>query len=251
MLPTPSVAKTGLSVGEKVCWWCTLLGVAMAVVPFLAPDIFAAWNGGQYAMVLIGCLIAPSAAISSFLFRRRRLVRDALFDEKQLLVHWKYDEAAWRSFVGEDYERERRTKWAVFRIVAFFCVVIGTGFAAFDWEGGRWVLAVLLGLTVVIAGVIVLTTPSQRARREASAGEVRIGEDGLWLGGELHVWNGFGGRFESCAVIEGQPPCIEIVYSTPAKNQRQINSVRVPIPTGDDAAAARIVVHFQDKLGRR
>ncbi len=251
MTPTPPAPKTGLSTGEKICWWCTLLGAAMAAAPFVAEDFFSSWNGGQYAMVLVGLLIAPSAALSSFLFRRRRLVRDALFDEKQSLVHWKYGEAEWRSFVGEDYERERRAKWALFRIVAFFCLVVGGFFAILDWEGGRWVLGVLLGLCMIISAVIVATTRSQRARREAGGGEVRIGEDGLWLSGELHVWKGFGARFERCAVIDGRPPCIEIVYSTLAKNQRQITSVRVPVPTGYDAEAAGIVVHFEEKRARR
>lgn len=251
MTSSPPAAKPGLSAGEKVCWSLTLLGTAMTVAPFVAEDFFRSWNGGQYAMVLIGLTMAIALAVSSFYFRRRRLVRDALFDEKQLLVHWRYAETEWRSFVGEDYERERRAKWAMFRIVAFFCVVVGGGFALFDWEGGRWVLAVLLGLCLIISLVIVATTRGQRARREAGGGEARIGEDGLWLSGELHVWNGFGARLESCDVIEGQPPCIEIVYSTPAKNQRQINSVRVPIPTGYDAEAAGIVVHLRQRFGER
>ena len=244
-------SQPGLSTGEKVCWLLALLGSVMTVAPFAAEDFFRPWNGGQYAMVLIGLTLALSMAISTFYFRRRRLVRDALFDEKQLLVHWRYGEAEWRSFVGEDFARERRDKWAMFRIVAFFCVVIGGGFALYDWEGGRWVLGVLLGLCLIIGVVIVTTTRGQRARREAGGGEARVGEDGLWLSGELHVWNGFGARLESCEVIEGQPPCIEIVYSTPAKNQRQINSVRVPIPEGSDAEAARIVVHFRQQLGGR
>jgi hypothetical protein len=247
---TSSAPKPGFCVGEKVCWWLMLLGAAMVAAPFLAPDYFSGWNGGQFAMALVGCLVGPSAFFSSFLFRRRRLVRDQLFDDKRLLVRWTYTEAEWRSFTGQDYERERRDKWQLFRIVAFFCVVIGGAFAVCDWEGGRWVLAVLLGLVAVIAGVIVLTTRGQRQRREASGGEVRIGEDGLWLAGELHVWTGWGGRFERVLVVEGQPPCIEFVYSTPAKNQRQEHSVRVPIPTGYDAEAAGIVAHFVEKSGR-
>jgi hypothetical protein len=118
-------------------------------------------------------------------------------------------------------------------------------------EGGPWVLGVLLGLCAVIAGVILLTTSLQRKHRLAGAGEVRIGEDGLWLSGELHVWKGFGAKLEGCDVVAGRPPCIEFVYSTPAKNQRQVNSVRVPIPTGFDAEAAGLVAHFRAKLAAK
>ncbi len=227
-----------------------LLGAAMTVAPFVAEDFFRPWNGGQYAMVMIGLTMAIALGISTRLFRRRRLVRATLFDETQLLAHWRYGEVEWRRFVGEDFERECRNKWAMFRIVAFFCVVIGGGFALYDREGGRWVLAVLLGLCLVISIVIVKTTRAQRARRAAGDGEARLGEDGLWLGGELHVWRGFGARFERCRVIEGEVACLELVYSTLARSQRQIHSVRVPIPRGRRAEAGALVAHFGRKTGR-
>jgi hypothetical protein len=222
-----------------------LVGAAMAVAPFLAPDVFRSWNGGQYAMGIVGLLIALTAFVSLFLFRRRRLVRDALLDDAKLLLRWSYDPAEWRRYTEEDFVRERKAKWALFGIVAFFCVGIGGFFFALDpRRGGPWVLGVLLGLCAVISVVILLTTSSQRKRRQAGPGSVRIGEDGLLLGDELHAWKGFGARLESCNLIEGCPPCIEFVYSTPAKGQRQINSVRVPIPTGAEAEAEGIVGHF-------
>jgi hypothetical protein len=246
MVPTP---KPGLSRGEKACWLLTLAGSAMVATPIVGGDQLASWNGAQYALGLVGVLIGLTAFISSFLFRRRRLVRDALFDDTKVLLRWTYDAAEWRSYSEEDFVRERKAKWKLFGVVAFFCVTIGGVFFVMDpHEGGPWVLGVLVGLCGVIAMVILLTTAAQRKRRLGGPGGVRIGEDGLWLSGELHVWNGFGARLESCGVIEGQPPCIEFVYSTPAKNQRQINSVRVPIPAGFDAEAAGLVAHFVEKL---
>ena len=250
MNPNSTAPKSGLSVGEKACWWMVLIGAAMVAAPFLGPDYFSTWNGGQFAMALLGMVIGPSAFISSFLFRRRRLVRDAIFDDSKVLVKWTYAESEWKSYTEEDYLRETAGKWALFRVVAIICAVIGGGVAVADWKGGGpVVLGVLLGLCAVIAVVVRLTTSAQRKHRLANhAGQVRIGEEGLWLAGELHVWKGWGARMERCGVIAGQPPCIEFVYSTPAKNQRQINSVRVPIPTGFDAEAAGVVAHFVEKL---
>ena len=252
MTPDTPAPKPGLSPGEKTCWWLVLVGAAMAVAPFLAPDVFRNWNGGQYAMGIVGLLIALTAFISSFLFRRRRLVRDALLDDAKLLLRWSYDPAEWRRYTEEDFVRERKAKWALFGIVAFFCVVIGGFFFVMDPRGGGpWVLGVLLGLCAVISVVILLTTSLQRKHRLAGPGGVRLGEDSLLLGGELHAWKGFGARLEGCNVVEGRPPCIEFVYTTPAKNRRQINSVRVPIPTGCEAEAEGIVGHFREKLAAR
>jgi len=217
--------------------------------PCLYPDAFE-WNGGQYAMGMVGLLIALSAFVSVFFFRVRRKGRETLTSPSaKLLAHWTYSPSEWAAFVGEDFEREQKIKWGLFRIVASFCLVIGGIFWVLDPDkGGPWVFGVMLSLVLVIMGVIVIGTRVSKKSRSGMAPEVRIADNGLLLGEELHLWKGWSACLEACDLVEGQPPCIEFVYSTPAKNRRQINSVRVPIPTDCDAEAAGIVAHFVGKL---
>jgi len=94
---------------------------------------------------------------------------------------------------------------------------------------------VMLGLVALIALVILATTSSRRRRMQGQVGDVKLGEDGLLLAGELHIWKGWGARLEEVSVLDGNPPCLAFTYSTPSKNSRQITTVRVPIPRGKDA----------------
>ena len=68
--------------------------------------------------------------------------------------------------------------------------------------------------------------------------EARISADGLMLGAEFHAWRGWGARLERCALVEGTPPQVEIVYSTPQRYSRTETSVRVPVPAGRESDAA-------------
>ena len=238
-----------LSAGEKVCWYCVLTGALMVGGPGLFPDAFE-WNGGQYAMGLVGLLIALSAFVSVFLFRARRKGRETLTSPSaKLLAHWTYKTGEWAAFVGEDFEREQKMKWSLFRIVASLCLVIGGIFWVLDPDkGGPWVFGVMLSLVLVIMGVIVIGTRVSRDSRRGMVPEVRIADNGLLLGKELHLWKGWMARLENCDLVEGQPPCIEFVYSTPAKNGRQTNSVRVPAPQGRDQEVRELVDHFQSMI---
>ena len=246
-------APSSLSTGEKVCWIISLLGFAALLVPMIVPDPFEDWNGGQYAMQMVGLLFGLTFFISSFLFRSRRKVRSALFDDEKLIARWTVEEAEWKAFTEEDFLVERKMKWVLFRIVAGFAIVIGGAFLIMDFDGGGpFVMGVMLFLVFACWLALVLGTRAQKNARQRNAGDVRISEDGLILGGELHTWRGFGARLESCAFVEETTLlCIEVVYSTPAKNQRQINSVRVPVPAVQRPAAEAVVGRLNEMIEAR
>ena len=241
-------AVTKRTTAEKVCWSIAVVGVAVTVAPFVWGESVGM---GRYALALLGPLATGTALSVIPLYRARQRVAAAVDDESQLLARWEVPVDEWAAWVIEDAGRERRSKWHLFCIVAMFSVAIGGFFAWMDPKGGPWVLGVLLGLCAVIAVVVVLGTRHQQRRRQKGPREVRIGFDGLRLGEELHVWKGFGARLEGVELGVGQPPFIEIAYSTRAKNQRQINSVRVPIPRGGDAAAAEVVVRLDERRRER
>ncbi len=245
-------ATSPLSTGEKVCWILSIAGFLAAILPFLAPDTFSSWGGGQYAMVMIGLLLGITSFISSFLFRGRRQVRQALLDDERLLARWRVEDAEWREFTEDDFLVERQMKRVLFRVVAGIALLIGLVFLALDFEGGGpRVMGVMLFLVLACWVAMTLGTRLQKNARQRHAGEVHVSEDGLMLGGELHVWNGFGARLESCDFVEGRLPCIEVVYSTPAKNQRQVNSVRAPVPAAHRPAAEAVVARLNTLLGAR
>ncbi|MBE2213306.1 MAG: hypothetical protein IAE82_05495 [Opitutaceae bacterium] len=238
-----------MSRAEKVCWIVAAIGVACVAAPFVFEESLEPLGDLRWVGVLLGALIAPTAAISSFLFRGRAKGRASLLDDKSLLAHWTFPAETWAGFVGEDDTRERRAKWRLFAIIAFWCVLFAIAFPLFDPEDGWWVSVVMAGVLVVLALVIVVGSSARTRRLGRNSTEARIGPDGLLLAGELHLWRGWGARLEGVDVVTGHPPCLEITYSTPAKNQRQITTVRVPVPAGCDAEAAEVAARLIEKIG--
>ena len=234
-----------LTRGEKVCWFTAVLGAALTAAPFLALESL---GDGRYALVLIGITASLTALLVIPYFRNRARVVADLDADDRLLARWTVPEAEWQAWVAADNVLERRLKWRLFAVILGFSVVIGGGFFLADPEPGLVVLGVLLAVCAIIVVAIVVTTRRQRRRRLAGLREVRIARDGLRVGGEIHVWNGFGARLEGVEVHDGSPLCLEFVYSTRAKNQRQINSVRVPVPSGEDARAADVVARLRERI---
>lgn len=229
---------------EKVCWTLVVLGAAAMVAPFVFEESHEPLGDARWAGVMTGAMVAPTAAICSFLFRARGRVRDRLLRDEGLLARWTCSPGEWRSYLGEDIERERGDKWRLYAIVAFWCVLFGVLFPIFDHDAGWWVTAIMAGLLAFIALLIVVSTAARKRRLARHAGDIRVREDGLWLSGELHVWRGFGARLEGVELIEGTPPCLAFTYSMPAKNQRQRQTVRVPVAQGSEAQAADVAAHF-------
>jgi hypothetical protein len=233
---------------EKICWLVAAAGAAMLVGPFLAGDGLGEY---RYPMVLLGALVLPSALLVIPLFRGRARVAAALAEEAELLAHWRLSEAEWAMFVSEDAAVERQAKWRLFRVVAALAIGIGGVFVAFDpGGGGPAVLAAMVGLCGLIAVAIVWGTRVQTRRRNAGPAEVRIAADGLRLGQELHVWRGFGARLESVD-FDAEARRLVFSYSTRAKNQRQLNVVRVPVPVDATGLALDIAKYFEPRGGVR
>jgi hypothetical protein len=248
---SPTQLPCPMTRAEKVCWTITLLGAAAVVAPFAFEEAMEPLGDARFAGVMIGAMAGLTAFICAYMFRARGRVFERLRRGENLVARWTYAPDEWKSFAAEDDVRERSSKWKLFGIVAFFCVLFGVAFPFFDPENGWVVTMVMLGLVALIALVILATTSSRRRRMQGQVGDVKLGEDGLLLAGELHIWKGWGARLEEVSVLDGNPPCLAFTYSTPSKNSRQITTVRVPIPRGKDAEAADVAARFVAKLPRK
>lgn len=222
---------------ETMCVGVALAGLLAAALPFWFGE---EWGSGRFALVLVGATVGLTALVVIPYFRGRRRVATDLAEANSLLARWEYAAGEWNDWVTVEARRESRAKWQLYALVLGWSVVIGAGFAWADPGPGTVVLGVLLGLCGVIAVLNAAMLRRQRQRRLKGPREVRIGRAGLRLGGELHIWQGFGARLERAAVDAGPPPVLEIVYSTRAKNQRQFNTVCVPIPRGGESRAVEV-----------
>jgi hypothetical protein len=230
-----------MTMGERVCWGLTALGAGMAAAPFVAAEALAPMGNARFAMMFVGAILAPTCFICAFLFRNRNRGRVRLLAGENLLARWTYTDEEWRAFAGEETRRQAGGKRTLLMITGAIMLVPVCVVAAIDRK-----TAVIVGAVLAAAWILcwLAARASMRAcqrNEQGAAPEARISADGLLLGAEFHLWRGWGNRLERCALHSGRPPQIEIVYSTPNRYGRNEVSVRVPVPAGREAEAARLL----------
>ncbi len=197
-------------------------------------------NGGG-AMIMVGILFAITGPIVAMLYYHRARVFDQLMDENKLLAHFKYHQIEWQRFAEDEKKFRSGEQRGMQFIVLFFSVIFGGLFWYFDPESGWVVALVLFFVNLLIMGVVFLNNRSYERLANEPDVECRVGANGCLLNNQLHVWVGWGARFEGARTNMGNINILEIVYSTPNRYSRQYYTIRIPIPTGLEKTADEVV----------
>lgn len=121
--------------------------------------------------------------------------------------------------------------------MAVFALVGGGVVFVADPDAGRWVFLVMVGL-VVLSGIAAFTSVrSAQARNQERVGEAYVSPLGVLINGQLHAWNGMGFTFDGVEWADGEPPVLAFHYSFPSRSGRQRETVRVPVPAGQEPVA--------------
>lgn len=232
-----------MSAGERVCLTLTLVGGCMAAAPFAADDLTARMGTGRFALAVIGLIMALSGFVCFFLFRSRNRVMRELQAGRGLLAKWTYTEREWRAFAGEELGRQAGNQGALLLVTAIFMLIATTVAFARDRGAGLFVGMIMLVLWIVCVIVVRVTLRSSAVAQPGRIPEASIGRDGLLLGDEMHLWNGWGNSFGECVISDGATQVLVISYKVPSGNAtvRRTQVVRVPVPSGRESEAADVV----------
>ncbi len=236
-----------MSTGERVCWILTLLGAGMATAPFVAEKALEPMGNGRFAMAFVGVIMGLTCFICTFLFRCRNRVRRELLAGRGLLARWRYSEAEWRAFAGEELRQQSGSKRTLLWFTAAFMLVVTIVYVVRDPKAGLFVGAVLFVVWVLCWIAARATVRASAVAQGGSSPEVRIGRDGLLIGDEMHLWRGWRNSLSSCELRESTPRVIAISYLVPSGNATVLRPVvvRVPVPAGKDAEAVEVVCQLQ------
>lgn len=229
----------------RLCWGIAVLSMVAAIAPMLGlVDIY---DGGG-AMIFVGLWLAASSSLVAMLLRSRAHAHDRITGatvsgapgQGEHLAHWVYDQSAWLAHSARQGAVERADKWALWRVVAAFCLAIGGLFLTADpAESGPAVAAVLLLTLVLVAAVIHFSTAAQERRNQTGVPETYIGTDGIWYHGALHVWRGWGSRLDAVSYPDADGN-LRLTYSAPARYGRQYHTLRVMVPAGKESEAEAV-----------
>ncbi len=225
---------------SKVAFWLLLTCIGSAFVP--------AWAGmdmmrGGFAMISFCVFFAIVAGVTWLVFRRRARILDRFLSGRDVLATWQVPPETWTRHVAVDLEAEKQGKKVLFLITAFWCALIGGGFALFADEGGGIVALVLAGVLLILVPFAFWLPRRRAARLARSTASVIVGRDGVLVGGELHDWKLAGSFFCEAAIDDSTDPNtlrFDYAYLSPRAGLVPVE-VRAPIPPGKEAEARRVM----------
>ena len=234
-----------------VAWGAvSAIGLAGAVLP-LALGMSGVEGG--YALTFAGALLAVIGAAAAAVFTLRARLLSRLFAGSGVLAHWTYPEG-----VGEllsDCEAFPRRTWGrvLFPVGIPICVGIASLCLFADPGAARRVLPILFG-AILIAGALTALEPTvRRAKRERAPREAIVSLDVAYAFGAFHVWSQWGASIVDAGVVPGRAPLLRVSYLRLAAPGRQLATVAIPIPPGEEARAwdvARALLRTQDSPER-
>ncbi len=234
---------------RTVAIWGIITAVALFAI--FAPHIFGMdeLNGG-FAISTLSFFVAIIGIIVVIIYARRAKALDRLFNVENLLAHWTYTPQEWKQYTEQEFQMERKEKWSLFYVVAGIALFLGIAFFIFDREAGLWVFIAMLGLIALIAFVAWFAAWNNYRQSKKCLGEAYISRDAVYLNRQYHTWKGLGARLESMVLAEhkGQQ-LLAFTYSMPTRTGMQMNTVRVPVPRGQEKAAELIAERFSAGTG--
>jgi hypothetical protein len=158
---------------------------------------------------------------------------------------------------------QRRTATIFWVLSAFFVLAIfapsvfGVGVA-----NGGFAISLLAGLAALVSLVAALIYRNRALALDSilagkdllahwkyapadKPGEVFIARDGIYLNGQLHMFSRLGARLERASYNE-EEKFLSFTYSGPSRGGRYEYIVKVPVPTGQEDEARRVIASFQN-----
>jgi hypothetical protein len=247
-----SVAGTGLK------WSLGFLTAGAAIVTFAS---LAGLGYNAIAVAVLGGFVVLAGVVALAVVGWHAVVIARVLSGRDLLLTWSYEGAAWRRFAEQDAaERVQQAKALVVMTALIAAVIVSVFLVVAEDKAAAGVAAlVVVGAIALAAGVAWAGVRAVRRRYSAPRIELFLGRDGLWLAGMTHVWSGLGARLESAAIVDGENgvSALEIVYSVIQSSgprtlffHRRHETVRLPVPAGEEQAARRAVETLAHRSSR-
>lgn len=221
------------------------LGITLAsIFGIFAPSIFGmdGFNGGF--AISFGCIVlAITMAIVTLMYSGRAKSLDTMLHKKDVLVHWTYTLQEWQAYTQKAYKADTNDKWDLYKLVMAITVIVCIGFFLFHRDSGIIMIGMALGLGLLLAMVILITTTYDHLQNKKHRGEVYITKNGAYVNRQLHLWKGWGAQLDEIKYNETDR-IIEITYSIPSTTMRNTATVRVPVPTGQEEKAREVTAQL-------
>jgi hypothetical protein len=202
---------------------------------------------GGFALAVLGILVITAGITGGVIYLRLAKAAGGIMAGENMLADWKYTLDEWQVYTEEEHRRDLKGKWGLWGFIGAIAVVVGIIFALVTPDAGIITFFTIVGLMALLAIVVAITTTVDYQRNKKRVGEVRIASDGLYINGVFHYWKAIGTRLEGVVYHEADRPYIEFSYSAPSRQGRDYHAARVPVPTGKEDEAKKVVAYFEGR----
>jgi hypothetical protein len=227
--------------------------IALAgIFGIFAPFIFGMdeFNGG-FALAAFSLLIAIGGVTGFILYTVMARAVDRALNGEGLLVHWKYTPGEWREYTEKENSENAAAKKGLFLVLLIISIIVGAGFLLFDMENGWVVLVVLTAIDAFIGVVVYISIKADYHNNLKNLGESYLTLNSVYLNRRIHLWKGIGTRLEAAELeIEYRhQPRLKFIYSAIARHGRDHFTVRIPVPSGEEETAKRVLAEIREAHG--
>jgi hypothetical protein len=217
-----------------------LLGIILVALPF---PVGLGWMEGGFAISALGVFVLILGVIALLLYLRLARAVENLLKKENVLAHWSFTPEEWQSYFGNDPPDPAEDWKGLFALVSVVAVILGLAFWLLT-RTSPWIVVLIVLALILISFFTarVYASPSRRPARP-KASDVIVSLDGVSINRHLHLWNGIGTRLEKANLEEraGQRLGLAFEYSAPSSSGRDFYVARIPVPAGEQAAAAGIL----------
>jgi hypothetical protein len=222
--------------------WGGMMVIGLFII-FLPGIIELEGFDGGYALSILGGFMGVVGLIAMLIYLQMAGILDRVTRPENVLAHWKYTPEEWSQYTQQEPQEESLGRRNLFLIIAIISIIVGAVFWLIVRDNALIIVLIILGI-IAIAGITAWASGFASHRNNSqNPGEFYIALDGVYLNRQLHIWKGIGNQLGSIAFeVDSQGhPGILIEYSSPGRESRYFYNLRVPVPSGQEELARKLV----------
>ncbi|MBI2867157.1 MAG: hypothetical protein HYX97_02330 [Chloroflexi bacterium] len=225
----------------SLVWWI----LAPVFLPLTVFSFLSNMGDASFALAFGSFIMFITAIVTAMVYGNRAKRLKSILAGEGLLAHWTYSQDEWGKYAQREHQMDKWGKKMLFFIISGFALVTGIIALIVDPESGIWVLATMIALIVIIGVLAWFTSWHDYRQNLKGTGVAYISKDGIYLNGQLHLWNQLGAHLGSVEYVEGTPSLLVFSYFAPTRVGVEERKARVPVPSGQEMKARELQERFK------
>lgn len=205
----------------------TIIFIFIIFLPSILEMDMMRWGFG---IAFISFFLVILSAITSGIYGSMARKLSSLFSEANTIAHWHYSKEEWLKYTQTEFKKQKTEKRNLFILITVVVIVVGGIFTLTHRDAWKPLTIGFLGLLLLLGFFAVIVPRIKFYRNKNNSNpDVFIGLNGIFIGGEFHLWNYLTSKLEEVTVDDSKM-LINIKYSYSTNTGTESTDVRIPIP---------------------